>query len=284
MPRTICKTIMGRNSLTIKAGIIIILLALVAGMVSAAPSGITITSSPSGAQVYVSGSYKGDTPLDLTGMYAPGTYQLEIRKDGYVSWTGSLAVQSGTTTSVTATLIPYSGSVTIDSVPQGASIYFDDRYYGITPATISDKPVGVHAVTLKKDGYNDWVSEVQVLKGKTITVTATLVQRTTPYDGSLNIQSTPSGAEVYFNGDYQGTTPLIVPELAPGTYQVTLRLSGYQDWVADIEIGVDEKEKISASMYPGSGNGEPTGTPLSLVPVIIGILAASLLCTYRYKK
>ena len=47
---------MGRNELTIKAGIILILLMLVTGPVSGAPSGVTITSSPSGAQVYVSGS------------------------------------------------------------------------------------------------------------------------------------------------------------------------------------------------------------------------------------
>ena len=265
-------------------GIILILLVLVTGLVSGAPSGITITSSPSEAQVYVSGSYKGDTPLDLTGTYAPGSYQLEIRKDGYVSWTGSLVVKSGETTSVTATLIPYSGSIFIDSVPQGASIYFDDIYYGITPATISDKPVGIHDITLKKDGYNNWVSQVQILKGKTVTTTATLIGRTTPYEGSLNIQSTPSGADVYFNGDNKGTTPLIVTDLAPGTYTVTLRLNGYQDWVADIEIDPDEKEKISANMYPSGGSAEPTGTPLSLVPVVIGILAASLVCIRQSKK
>jgi len=276
---------MTRNSWTPKAGIsIILLMILVTALVSGASSGITITSSPSGAQVYVSGSYKGDTPLDLTGMYAPGSYQLEIRKDGYVSWTGSLVVKTGETTSVTATLIPYSGSIFIDSVPQGASIYFDDNYYGITPATISNKPVGIHDITLKTDGYNNWVSQVQILKGKTVSTTATLIGRTTPYEGSLNIQSTPSGAEVYFNGDYKGTTPLIVSSLAPETYQVTLRLNGYQDWVADIEIDVDEKEKISASMYPAGGEGEPTGTPLSPVPVIIGILAASLACIYHKKR
>ncbi|MBT8507451.1 hypothetical protein AZH53_03285 [Methanomicrobiaceae archaeon CYW5] len=277
---------MSRNILAMKTGIsLILLLGLVMGIASGAPSGITITSSPSGAQVFVSGSYKGDTPLDLTGMYAPGTYALEVKKDGYITWSGSLAVRSGETTSVTVTLDPFTGSATINSVPQGASIYFDGDYYGMTPTTIAEKTVGVHDITLKKDGYNDWVSQIRVLKDKTITITATLVERTTPYEGSLNIQSTPSGAEVYFNGDMKGMTPLIIPGIAPGTYKITLKKDGYQDWVANIEIDADEKETISASMYPGgNGNEEPTGTPAPLIPLIIGTVAASLICMHRNKK
>lgn len=277
---------MDRKIFAIKTGFaLFLLLILIAGVVSGAPSGIIITSSPSGAQVFVSGSYKGDTPLDLTGMYAPGSYALEIKKDGYVTWSGSLVVRDGETTSVTVTLEPFTGSATIDSVPQGASIYFDGNYYGMTPTTITEKTVGVHNITLKKDGYNDWVSQIQVLKGKTVTITATLVQRTTPYEGSLNIQSTPSGAEVYFNGDMKGVTPLIVSGIAPGTYTITLKKDGYQDWVANIEIDADEKETISASMYPGgNGNGEPTGTPAPLVPLVIGMLAATLICIDRNKN
>ena len=277
---------MSRKCFAVKSGIcLILLLILLMGVASGAPSGITITSSPSGAGVYVSGSYKGDTPLDLTGMYAPGSYALEIKKDGYVTWSGSLVVRDGETTSVTVTLEPFTGSAMIDSVPQGASIYFDGNYYGMTPTTITKKTVGVHDITLKKDGYNDWVSQIQVLKGKTVTITATLVQRTTPYEGSLNIQSTPSGAEVYFNGDMKGVTPLIVSGIAPGTYTITLKKDGYQDWVANIEIDADEKETISASMYPGgNGNGEPTGTPAPLVPLVIGMLAAMLICIPRNKN
>ncbi len=265
---------------------LLIALCFIVGFVAAAPPTILISSSPSGAEVYIGGTYKGDTPIDLTGRYAAGSYAIELRKEGYISWLGTLVVKPSETTSISATLIPYKGNADISSVPAGATIYLDDNYVGISPKTISDIPTGTHPISLKQDGYYDWNSEIEIVKGKTVTIKAQMETREIPYDGSINIQSTPSNAEIYINEEFKGYTPLIIRELGPGNYHITLKLEGYQEWDASVDVSINEKEKISANLYPSASTSpSETSTPISpIIPIIcIGIVSLALYCSQKKK-
>ncbi len=42
------------------------------------------------------------------------------------------------------------------------------------------------------------------------------------------MDSTPQGADVYVDGNYQGTTPVTVSALSAGAHQVELHLAGYE--------------------------------------------------------
>ena len=264
---------------------ILIAVYFLTGFVTAGPPTILISSSPSGAGVYIEGAYKGDTPLDLTGRYSPGSYTIEMRKDGYVSWLGTMEVKTSETTSISATLTPYKGNVDISSIPAGATIYLDGNYAGIAPRMISDIPTGKHAISLKLDGYYDWKSEIEIVKGKTVTISAQMEKSEIPYDGSINIQSTPSNAEVYVNDVFKGNTPLIIRELGPGTYHINLKLTGYQDWDASVDVSVDEQEKISANLYPSTSTApSETTTPISPFISVIGAAVASLAVFCTKKK
>jgi hypothetical protein len=64
---------------------------------------ISISSSPSGANVYLDNVYKGITPLTLTDV-APGTYTMEMKLGGYNDWSTSVQATAGNTESVSATL------------------------------------------------------------------------------------------------------------------------------------------------------------------------------------
>ena len=245
----------------------------------AAPPTILITSSPSGAEVYIGSAYKGLTPLDLTGRYSAGSYSIEMRKEGYISWLGTMVVKSDDTTSISATLIPYKGSADISSIPTGSTISIDGNYAGVSPQVINDIPIGIHAISLKQDGYYNWNSEIEIVKGKTVTITAQMEKREIPYDGSINIQSTPPNAEVYINGEFKGTTPLIVRELGPGNYHINLKLEGYQEWDGSVDVSENEQETISANLYPSTSPSETTTPTSPLISVIsIGIVSLALYC------
>jgi hypothetical protein len=47
--------------------------------------------------------------------------------------------------------------------------------------------------------------------------------------GSILMISNPAGAQVYFNNSLHGTTPDTIKNVTPGTYSVTLKLTGYKD-------------------------------------------------------
>ncbi len=70
---------------------------------------------------------------------------------------------------------PTTGSIQVNSTPQGASIYLDGTATGqTTNSTITDVAPGSHTITLVKEGYEDYGENISVTAGQTTTVNASL--------------------------------------------------------------------------------------------------------------
>ena len=68
------------------------------------------------------------------------------------------------------------GSLTVISNPEGAWVYIDEVCQEIpTPVTISDIPEGDYILTLVKDGYEDLITPVTIIRGQTAEITANLI-------------------------------------------------------------------------------------------------------------
>jgi hypothetical protein len=69
------------------------------------PSGILVANSfPDGAQLLINGNLK--TATNSTINLDPGTYNVEIKKDGFIPWEKTLQVEAEIVTRATATLFP----------------------------------------------------------------------------------------------------------------------------------------------------------------------------------
>lgn len=69
------------------------------------PTGtLSVSSSPAGASVYVDSVSVGIAPITL-GNIAPGSYLVEVKNPGYLSFSVQAIVQAGETTSLSPTLI-----------------------------------------------------------------------------------------------------------------------------------------------------------------------------------
>ncbi len=67
------------------------------------PNGILVLKSePDGASVYINGELKGATNANLS--IAPGTYDLEIKKDGYLPWYKRIVIEEEIVTQATISL------------------------------------------------------------------------------------------------------------------------------------------------------------------------------------
>ncbi len=73
--------------------------------------------------------------------------------------------------------------------------------------------------------------------------------------GTLNLTSSPSGSEVYFDNQYHGTTPVTIPGVGPGSHTLEYRHSGYKSWSTTITV------------TPGSSNYYAALAPQTNVPV-----------------
>lgn len=66
---------------------------------------VTISSNPSGANVYIDNAYRGITPVTITDI-APGQHTILLRHAGLPDWSIDVDVLSDTTISLSATLSP----------------------------------------------------------------------------------------------------------------------------------------------------------------------------------
>lgn len=67
--------------------------------------------------------------------------------------------------------------------------------------------------------------------------------------GAFFIKSSPTGAQIYLNGEYIGTAPKRV-QLPVGKYHLQLRYEGYQEWQAPIELSDPREIPITVKLEP----------------------------------
>jgi hypothetical protein len=141
------------------------------------PGSIAVTSTPSGASIFLDGADSGYmTPYTLTNV-APGAHTVSVRKSGYMdSVTKSVTVVTGSTTSVSFTLTSSTGSIRVSSSPLSATIYLDGVNTGkVTTSTLTGVPTGTHTVYVVKSGYAIPIAKsVTVVAGGTARVSFTL--------------------------------------------------------------------------------------------------------------
>ena len=65
---------------------------------------LKISSTPTSADVYINGTYKGKTPLQLE--LPPGTYEIKLTKDGYEEYTTRVTLEAGETSELNVKLEP----------------------------------------------------------------------------------------------------------------------------------------------------------------------------------
>jgi hypothetical protein len=61
------------------------------------------------------------------------------------------------------------------------------------------------------------------------------IDQSAPAPAKVAVHSSPDGAEIYLDGQLIGSTPSTV-ELPAGTHELSVRLSGYQDWTRSMRI------------------------------------------------
>ncbi len=251
-------------------------------ILSAAPDvgTLSVTSSPSGADIYLDGTYWGYTPMTV-GNVVQGGHEVRLLCAGYQPWTQTTSVTGGQTTQLTAVLIPTpagtTGDIAVSSSPTSAAIYLDGVYRGTTasgnPIDITGIAPGTHTITLKLSGYSDYVTGIQVNAGRTTTVSATLAPVGSRSTGSVSITSSPSGADIYLDNQYLGITPLTQSGVAPGSHQVRLALTGYQDWSNQIQVTAGQNTPVSAGLAEVPGPQKSGSLPV-LLPCALGLAAA----------
>jgi hypothetical protein len=139
---------------------------------------LRITSAPSGAQITLNGVYLGTTPKTIDNLII-GTYQVTLTRSGYETWNGNIQVQPDSDNTIYVVLEPSfapitSGTLMIESYPEGAEIVLDQTSRGTTPRTLT-LPEGSHTLVLNRAGYQQYTTSVFIRDKENARITAYLV-------------------------------------------------------------------------------------------------------------
>lgn len=128
---------------------------------------------------------------------------------------------------------PIYGTLIVTSTPPGSEVYVDGNPAGTTPATIKTL-IGQRTVSVQRRGYESAERVINVIEGATHTVNTELTNIV-----SATIKSSAYAATLLIDGKKQNSATPWHGQLPSGTYNITLRKSGYHE--LNKKITVDPK-------------------------------------------
>ena len=230
---------------------------------------ISVSSVPADAAIEIEGltGQSWNTPQTI-GALAPGTYKVTVSKPGYGPESRTVQISAGNRTGVDVRLNAVKGWLTVAGSPLGASVLIDGKDTGkLTPATLLLEPAA-HNVTLRKSGYLDTGSQIQVAAGQTTSYSPNLLAAgrtdnirivgggvgklfgggSSQGKARIEIKSEPKGAQVTINGTpLQKTTPLEI-QVEAGNYDILLQKDGYKAIRENAIVGADDRVKIDKTL------------------------------------
>ena len=159
------------------------------------------------------------------------------------------------------------GRLLVRTSPAGARVKVDGKDRGVSPLTLRELGLRDYAIEITRAGYAPETRRVQLsarrptqsldIRLRASGAAAGSAAPSTAAPGvsptgraSLELVTRPAGARVFVDGQFIGTTPLRMVDVAPGQKNVSFELAGYARWTAAVTVAPGEPRKVAASLEP----------------------------------
>ena len=231
---------------------------------------LTVSSVPAGAQITFDGSPLCQSPCTLTDI-APGQHVVAATKAGFSSQSRTIKLRAGTSSVALQLNAVAMTTLMVSSTPAGGAIVIDGRDTGrLTPTLFSFDKAGAHTVVVKRSGYLEETSTVNVQSGQTANVNVPLKRLGETEDirgaggkfkkvfgrgepasmGIVSVKTQPKGAQIMVNNRALDKTAPFDFYLNPGTYEINITMSGYRTLHRVINVEQGEKVAIEETLSP----------------------------------
>jgi hypothetical protein len=203
-----------------------------------------VLSEPPGALVELYGKALPQTTPTMAPDIAPGSHTVRIQRVGTAPVVQTVRVGAGERASVQVNLTPVTHRIEVHSVPEGASVYLDNRLIlGETPTHFEVTDDDFHDLRVEKAGYEPKTRSLTP-DDKAGNLTVTLTPESHPR-GWLMVDGN-TAAEVWIDGVNTGyTTPTLGLEVAAGTHVVELRDSaGHRSQPTKVTVGQGQTKRL----------------------------------------
>jgi serine/threonine protein kinase len=119
-----------------------------------------------------------------------------------------------------------------------------------TPCSFNDLAPARYSLQVQKDGYLQVQTALELKTGDSQDQKIVLEALAKGF----YVSSRPAGADIFINGDKQGgQTPATLP-LAAGSYNLVLRLEGYEPFVGQIQVKDNVQTALDPELKPRAGH------------------------------
>ncbi|MDG1082186.1 MAG: PEGA domain-containing protein [Porticoccaceae bacterium] len=183
---------------------------------------VEFTTVPEGAELFIDQRLIGQTPLSAEVLETGS--QLTLKAPGYKTLQQQVRVKAGSkATHPLIEMIVADGTLTINSVPQGASITIDKQFKGTSPMDVAVTPFAKHNIELFLEGYLNAKQSVSVKPEQQRQISVNL----TPNIGRVRLNITPADAAILVDGKRLGTGSQTL-SLNAKPQSISVEKSGYE--------------------------------------------------------
>jgi len=172
---------------------------------------LEVTSTPSGADVELDGSFVGNTPSSI-GVSA-GDHTISVKKSGYTFWERKIKVSSG-------------------NVKISAELEAEGKQTSTGASSETTKRMGV--------SQESEATRTDKVKLETATGTAQIL-------GVVSLTSDPTGGEVYVDNSSLGKAPITL-NLKPGQHYIRVFMRDYKNWSQQVTVASGSEMKLIATL------------------------------------
>jgi uncharacterized protein (TIGR02145 family) len=190
---------------------------------------IVVNTQPEqGADVFVDGEKRGQSPLTLEKMRS-GEHTVRVMKTLYLPADKKATVNDAQVVTLNITMQPNFAALTFHA---GGDIYVNDEFKAAGTWNGRLAP-GVYKVEVRKTAHRSSLATVEAKAGDTRTIT---LNAPVPVYGSLNITANIT-AQIYVDNQPTGeTTPYLMNQVLVGNHSIELRADGYDAYKQTVEI------------------------------------------------
>ena len=199
-----------------------------------------------GARIFLDNEYIGTAPFKSERI-ASGSHQVRLVQSMYSPVSQTITIADGQTHLFAPSLSADFATLTL-SVDGNAEIWINDQLKGKGTWT-GDLATGDYQIESRLASHRSTRRELAVtpeLTGQTITLTAP-----SPIYGTLDINSTPTDADIYIDGIKVGTTPMLLPECLIGQHTIKISKSGHSDYTTTITLDESATQDINCRLESG---------------------------------
>ncbi|HEY1422118.1 MAG TPA: PEGA domain-containing protein [Candidatus Acidoferrum sp.] len=197
---------------------------------------------------------KCDTPCNFSGLQ-PGNYSLQVVKSGFQPVRTVLQLDAGKSVDQRLQLEPLTQGLLVTSEPVGADVFINgDKQSGQTPVRLPLAP-GKYNLVLRMPGYEAYSGPVQVTDDGKSKVDAELHPKT-GHVAWAQVDSTPSGAEIWVDGVATGQRSPARVEIPSGIHNIMLKLEGFKPARSTVQASEGGTVNISPNLQK-TGNNAP---------------------------